>query len=102
MNLSRAARQDKLSRSGHRVLVAPHWINDVSWSEGKVSVDLPREAVKDLASFESLAQLDRYPGEGIYAYRRRDRGDETASDDRLDLSMSLRRCFSRRGWRTEA
>ena len=32
---------------GHRVLVAPRWITDVSWSEAKVSVDLTRQAVRD-------------------------------------------------------
>ena len=63
--------------SGHRVLVAPHWIKEASWSEDKVSVDLPREAVKDMPSFESLAQFDPHPEEGIHGYGRRARVDET-------------------------
>jgi hypothetical protein len=45
--------------SGHRVLVAPRWIKDVSWSEAKISVDLTRQAVNDSPSYESVAQFDR-------------------------------------------
>jgi hypothetical protein len=94
MNLSRAARQDKPS--------APHWIKDVSWSEGKVSVDLPREAVKDLPSFESFAQLDHHPTKASTRTAAVIEATRQASDDRLDLSMPLRRCFRRRGRSTEA
>jgi hypothetical protein len=43
--------------NGHRVLVSPHCIGDVSWSEAKVSVDLTRQAIMDLPSCESIAQL---------------------------------------------
>jgi PRC-barrel domain protein len=43
---------------GHRVLVAPKWIRDVSWSEARVSVDLTRQAVSDSPPYESIAQLD--------------------------------------------
>jgi hypothetical protein len=43
--------------SGRRVLVAPHWVRDVSWSEAKVSVDLTRRTVTDLPLYESIAQL---------------------------------------------
>ena len=49
---------------GHRVLVAPQWIKDVSWSEAKVSVDLTRQAVKDAPPYDSAAQLDRQLGAG--------------------------------------
>jgi hypothetical protein len=31
---------------GHKVLIAPPWINDVSWSARTVCVDLNRDAVK--------------------------------------------------------
>jgi sporulation protein YlmC with PRC-barrel domain len=44
---------------GHRVLVAPRWIKDVSWSEAKVSVDRTRQGVNDSPPYESIAQLDR-------------------------------------------
>ena len=49
---------------GHRVLVAPHWIKDVSWSEAKVSVDLTRQAVKDAPPYESAAQLESTRDQG--------------------------------------
>ena len=42
---------------GHRVLVSPDCIRDVSWSEAKVSVDLTRQAVGDLPLYGSIAQL---------------------------------------------
>ena len=32
---------------GHHVLVAPQWIQRVSWAEATVSVDVTRQAVKD-------------------------------------------------------
>ena len=50
---------------GQRVLIAPQWIKDVSWSEAKVSVDLTRQAVKDAPPYDSAAQLDRQPEQGI-------------------------------------
>ena len=50
--------------SGHRVLVSPDCIRDVSWSEAKVSVGLTRQAVSDSPLYESTAQLEstRDPG----------------------------------------
>ena len=46
---------------GHRVLVAPHWIEGVSWAEGTVSVKLARQVVKDAPAYdpdESLTRAD--------------------------------------------
>jgi hypothetical protein len=43
---------------GQGVLIAPHSIKDVSWSEAKVSVDLTRQAVKDAPAYVSAAQVD--------------------------------------------
>jgi hypothetical protein len=37
---------------GHHMLVAPQWIESVSWAEGAVSVKLTRQAVKDAPVFE--------------------------------------------------
>src|SRR5512133_1628062 len=31
---------------GKKVLVSPHWIENVSWSESKIYVDLPLEVIK--------------------------------------------------------
>ena len=44
---------------GHLVLVAPQWIEKVSWSDATVSDDLTRQAVKDAPPYDSMAQLNR-------------------------------------------
>jgi sporulation protein YlmC with PRC-barrel domain len=56
---------------GHRVLVAPEWIQDVSWPEAKVSVDLTRQAVKDAPPYESAAKLDRQLEEAVHEHYNR-------------------------------
>jgi len=56
---------------GHQVLIAPQWIQNVSWPDGKVSVGLTREAVKSAPSYEPADQLDREQEAGIYNYYRR-------------------------------
>jgi len=53
---------------GHRVLVAPHWIDAVSWPEAKVSVNLTRQAVQDAPPYDSTAQLDRQQEQAIYEH----------------------------------
>jgi len=53
---------------GHRVLVAPQWIEAVSWTDAKVSVDLTRQAVKDAPPYDSAAQLDRQQEQAIYEH----------------------------------
>jgi sporulation protein YlmC with PRC-barrel domain len=50
---------------GHRVLVAPEWIRDVSWSETKVSVDLTRQDVKDAPPYDPAAELDRQRDQAV-------------------------------------
>ena len=44
---------------GHQVLIAPRWIQHVSWPERTVSVNLTRESVKDAPSYHSVGALDR-------------------------------------------
>ena len=53
---------------GHHVLVAPQWIQRVSWAEATVSVDVTRQAVKDAPPYDSAAQLDRQQEMGIYEH----------------------------------
>jgi uncharacterized protein YrrD len=53
---------------GHHVLVAPQWIEAVSWPDAKVSVDLTRQAVKDAPPYDSAAQLDRQQEQAIYEH----------------------------------
>lgn len=37
---------------GNKVLLAVEWIDDVSWQDGHVSVDVPRHAVKDAPTYQ--------------------------------------------------
>jgi sporulation protein YlmC with PRC-barrel domain len=53
---------------GHQVLIAPQWIDDVSWSDGKVSVNLKRQAVKDSPRYEASTTLDREQETEIYEH----------------------------------
>ncbi len=53
---------------GHLVLIAPQWIQDVSWSDAKVSVNLTRQAVKDAPAYDAAAQLDRKQESDIYEH----------------------------------
>jgi hypothetical protein len=53
---------------GHQVLIAPQWIQDVSWHEATVSVALTRQAVKDAPSYDPAAQLDRSQEIGIHQH----------------------------------
>jgi len=53
---------------GHKVLIAPQWIKDVSWPDATVSVDLTRQMVKDAPPYDPAAQLDRAQETGIYEH----------------------------------
>ena len=52
--------------SGRRVLVAPRWIDDVSWSTATVSVDLTRHAIKGAPPYDPEAQLDRQREQALH------------------------------------
>ncbi len=51
---------------GHQVLIAPQWIQNVSWPDAKVSVNLNRQAVKDAPPYDPAVQLDCKQESGIY------------------------------------
>jgi hypothetical protein len=44
---------------GHQVLIAPEWIQDVSWLEATVSVTLTQQAVRDAPPYDPEVRLDR-------------------------------------------
>jgi hypothetical protein len=56
---------------GKQVLIAPHSIKDVSWSEAKISVGLTRQAVKDAPAHISAAHVDRESEPTISKHYRR-------------------------------
>ena len=43
---------------GKKVLIAPRWINDVSWNDSKVYADLTREGVKASPAYDAASPLD--------------------------------------------
>lgn len=53
---------------GHHVLVAPQWIENVSWIDAKVAVDLSRQAVKDAPPYNSALQLDRQREQAMHEH----------------------------------
>jgi hypothetical protein len=44
---------------GHQVLIAPEWIDHVSWAESMVYVDLDRAAVKSSPPYDATAPIGR-------------------------------------------
>ena len=57
---------------GHEVLISPEWINDIDWLEGRVVVDLPRQAVKDAPPYDSTVPLTRELEADIFNHYGRD------------------------------
>jgi hypothetical protein len=56
---------------GHQVLIAPQWINEVRWSDERVSIDLTRQAVKDAPPYDFTARLNREQETSIYKHYER-------------------------------
>jgi sporulation protein YlmC with PRC-barrel domain len=53
---------------GHQVLVAPPWIEAVSWPASTVSVNLTRQAIQHAPPFNAAARVDRELERGMYAH----------------------------------
>ena len=53
---------------GHDVLIAPQWIETVSWPDEKVSVDLTRQAVQDAPAYDAAAHLDREQEQAMHEH----------------------------------
>lgn len=75
---------------GHQVVIAPEWIEDVSWLEATVSVDLSRQAVKHAPAYDPDAPPDREQEIDIYQHYARP-GYWAGSEQREP--ESLRRSF---------
>ncbi len=56
---------------GHQVLVAPKWIEAISWADSKVNINLSRQAIKDSPSFDSTAELNRLYEMDLYRHYQR-------------------------------
>jgi hypothetical protein len=57
---------------GHKVLIAPEWIQDVYWQESKLNVSITRQAVKDAPAYDDASALDREGETSIYQHHRRE------------------------------
>jgi hypothetical protein len=53
---------------GHQVLLAPAWIDEVSWVDSKVATSLNRQQIKDAPVYDPEGQLSRGDEEGIYRH----------------------------------
>lgn len=51
---------------GHKVLVVPRWIEEVSWAAGTVAVNLTRQAVKDAPSYDQSLSPTRAEEERLH------------------------------------
>jgi hypothetical protein len=56
---------------GHQIVIAPQWIQNVSWPHAKVAVDLTRQAVKDAPPYDPAARLERKQEAGVYEHYHR-------------------------------
>jgi len=56
---------------GHKVLVSPQWIREVSWSDSNVSVSMTRMAVQSAPAWDPASPPDREQEIGMYAHYER-------------------------------
>ena len=56
---------------GHTVLIAPQWIQGVSWSERAVSINLTQEAIKSSPRYDSGYAFHRYEEARLYDHYQR-------------------------------
>ena len=57
--------------AGKKVVLAPQWIERVSWSESKVYVNLSREAIQQAPEYAEEALLTRYYETGLHRHYNR-------------------------------
>jgi uncharacterized protein YrrD len=53
---------------GHKVLVAPQWISEVSWSDAVVAVKMTQKAIKDAPEWDARLPPDREQEIDIYRH----------------------------------
>jgi hypothetical protein len=53
---------------GKKVLISPHWIESVSWSESTVFVNLPREIIKQSPEYTDECELSRDYEIGLHKF----------------------------------
>lgn len=53
---------------GQRVIFAPQWIQNVSWADSKVYVNVSRQAVKEAPPYDSAAKMNRNQEMGVHEH----------------------------------
>ncbi|MEN9438217.1 MAG: hypothetical protein RIR09_2872 [Pseudomonadota bacterium] len=53
---------------GHKVLIAPQWIDGIHWSDETVNVDLSRDTVKGAPLYDPSVELDSQMERELYIY----------------------------------
>ncbi|MGO9446300.1 MAG: hypothetical protein ACLPXB_16205 [Thiobacillaceae bacterium] len=71
---------------GHQVLIAPQSIQDVSWSDATVLVNLTRQAVKEAPPYNSAAKLGRKQEADLYKHH--DRPGYWADEEKRGAALS--------------
>jgi hypothetical protein len=68
--------------AGHQVLIAPQWIEEISWPDATIAVNLTRQAVKDAPAYDSSLPLNR--DHEINLHRHHGRAGYWAAEVRLE------------------
>ena len=53
---------------GHQVLIAPDWIENVSWHDATVVVKMTRQEIKDSPSYDAAMRLERWQETAIHEH----------------------------------
>jgi hypothetical protein len=53
---------------GHKILIAPQWVETVSWVDAKVSIQLTRQAIKEAPPYDPSVALTREQETDIYRH----------------------------------
>lgn len=53
---------------GRKVLIAPQWIDDISWADSKVSISLTRQAVQDAPVYNPAEPLSRNQEDSFFKH----------------------------------
>jgi hypothetical protein len=56
---------------GHRVLIAPQWIQDITWPDAIVAINMTQQAVKDAPPYDPKVPLDRDAEACLYRHHGR-------------------------------
>jgi hypothetical protein len=56
---------------GHQVLIAPQWIQELSWPDATIAVNLTRQAVKDAPAYDSSLPMSREHERALYRHHGR-------------------------------